>query len=311
MKNLFKKGAALMVCSALMALVACSDDKPDSPSSDPKPPVTEEVNPIPYPFQDLMGKSVQAVHEMLGESPYAEDADAVVYKEMSPDIEAVTVSFDSWRGAVTDVAVQFKSSVNPESVVSALEDSFLRDKGADTGTEQAYLSKDNSVAVKWNVSKQLLVYTDLNQPLFRDYSVLLGMTRSQVIVKMGMEPVASSVYLQYFEVNNHGVTTLSTNFTHDYEEATDNVVSVMASLDESITVQDAMASLEKEYIYQQEFSDDSSKVFMNKDNTLIVMFTPADKTVFYALNPSASAEQAARNAKRQAALAGGQGMARR
>ena len=300
-----------MVCSALLALAACSDDKPDSPSSNPEPPVTEEVNPIPHPFQDLMGKSVQDVRDMLGESPYAEDADAVVYKEMSPDIEAVAVSLDSWRGAVTDVAVQFNSSVNPESVVSALKGSFLRDKGADTGTEQAYLSKDNSVAVKWNTSKLRLVYTDLNQPLFRDYSVLLGMTRSQVIVKMGMEPVASSVYLQYFEVNNHGVTTLSTNFTHDYEEATDNVVSVMASLDESITVQDAMASLEKEYIYQQEFSDDSSKVFMNKDNTLIVMFTPADKTVFYALNTSASAEQAARNAKRQAALAGGQGMARR
>ena len=314
MKNVLKKGVGMMVCSALLALAACSDDKPDSPSSDPEPPVTEEVNPIPHPFQDLMGKSVQDVRDMLGESPYAEDADAVVYKEVAPDIEEVTVSFDSWRGAVTDVAVQFNSSVNPESVVSALKGSFLRDRRADTAAEEAYRSKDNSVQVKWNVSKLRLVYTDLNQPPFRDYSVLLGMTRTQVADKMGMEPAKSTEYYLLFEVNGHGATQVMASYINSSsfeQEILENALSVMVWLDESVSANDAMALLKKEYNYRSDISGGVSEFFMSKDNTMIILFAPADKTVFYTENIYTSAEQAARSIKRQAALAGGQGTARR
>lgn len=241
---------------------------------------------IPYDFQSLLGQPVSAVHEMFGSDPYLEDNEYVAYMNVHPDISMVGVLLDSWTGLVKGVTVSFKSSVSVNGITAALDRNYIPYISQTTETLKAYMDASTvaeaNVGITWDTTKLTLTYVNLFQDLFRDYSVLLKMSRSQLRSKMGMEPYSSKDETEIFIISdNKGVSTVGAYFS-DTVNILDYVRSVAVILDSTITSDQAMKFLERKYNYYPEYSTDADKWFISADSKIIVGFTPADKLVYYA-----------------------------
>lgn len=241
---------------------------------------------IPYDFQSLLGQPVSAVHEMFGSNPYLEDNEYVAYMNVNPDISMVGVLLDSWTGLVKGVTVSFKSSVSVNGITAALDRNYIPYMSQTTETLKAYMDASTvaeaNVGITWDTTKLTLTYVNLFQDLFRDYSVLLNMSRSQLRSKMDMEPYSSKDESEIFIISdNKGVSTVGAYFS-DTVNILDYVRSVAVILDSTITSDQAMKFLERKYNYYPEYSTDANKWFISSDSKIIVGFTPADKLVYYA-----------------------------
>lgn len=241
---------------------------------------------IPYDFQSLLGQPVSAVHEMFGSDPYLEDNEYVAYMNVNPDISMVGVLLDSWTGLVKGVTVSFKSSVSVNGITAALDRNYIPYMSQTTETLKAYMDASTvaeaNVGITWDTTKLTLTYVNLFQDLFRDYSVLLNMSRSQLRSKMDMEPYSSKDESEIFIISdNKGVSTVGAYFS-DTVNILDYVRSVAVILDSTITSDQAMKFLERKYNYYPEYSTDADKWFISSDSKIIVGFTPADKLVYYA-----------------------------
>lgn len=251
---------------------------------------------IPYDFQSLLGQPVSAVHEMFGSDPYLEDNEYVAYMNVNPDISMVGVLLDSWAGLVKGVTVSFKSSVSVNGVTAALDRNYIPYMSQTTETLKAYMDAstvaDATVGVTWDTSKLTLTYVSLVKSLFRDYSVLLGMTKSQVLDKMDMEPYSSDETSQvFFMYDNKGVAIVGAYYT-DFVNVFDKAYLVNVKLDDTISAEQAMAYLGKTYNYYPEYSTDTDKMFVSDDMSLIIDFSPADKWVLYKKNTGAQSVKA-------------------
>ena len=251
---------------------------------------------IPYDFQSLLGQPVSAVHEMFGANPYLEDKEYVAYMNVTSDISMVGIFLDSWTGLVKGVTVTFNSSASTANITAALDRTFIPYASQTTETLKAYMDAstvaDATVGVTWDISKLTLTYVNLVKSLFRDYSVLLGMTKSQVLDKMAMEPYSSDETSQvFFMYDNKGVAIVGAYYT-DFVNVFDKVHLVNVKLDDTISAEQAMAYLKKTYNYYPENSTDTDKIFASDDMSLIIDFSPADKWVLYTKNTGAQSVKA-------------------
>lgn len=251
---------------------------------------------IPYDFQSLLGQPVSAVYEMFGSNPYLEDNEYVAYMNVNPDISMVGVLLDSWTGLVKGVTVSFKSSVSVNGVTAALDRNYIPYMSQTTETLKAYMDAstvaDASIGVTWDTSKLTLTYVSLVKSLFRDYSLLLGMTKSQVLDKMAMDPYSSDETSQvFFMYDNKGVAIVGAYYT-DFVNVFDKVYLVNVKLDDTISAEQAMAYLEKTYNHYPEYSTDTDKMFVSDDMSLIIDFSPADKWVLYKKSTGAQSVKA-------------------
>lgn len=247
--------------------------------------VNIEGGAIPYDFQDCIGQSASKVRDILGSEPYYEDETIITYKNLTSSIDLAGVSIDSWTGLVKGIAITYNSTVNTSQVTSVLDATFIPFESQTTETFKAYMDSKNradaTVGVTWNIATLQLTYVNLATDLFRDYSVLMDMTKQQVLSKMGKNPDSSNEQSQsFFFYDKKGVSIVSAYYT-DFINVYDKVVSVVTMLDGTQSVEDVTSFLKKKYSYYPEYSSESELVFISEGHKMEIYYTPADKMIMY------------------------------
>lgn len=240
---------------------------------------------IPVAFEECIGETSQKVHEIIGDNPYYEDETTILYKNYSSDIEKIGISFDTWTNLVKGVVVTYKSSVDPTEVTTILNATFVPFMNQTTDSFKAYMDtverSEAKVGVTWDITKRTLTYVNLETDLFRDYSVLIGLSEQEVLSKMGKEPDVKKDYsLNFFFYNGEGIAIVSAYFT-DFEKNYDNVQMVATMLDETLSEENVMKYLKKKYLYYPEQSSETEYSFVTKDKRMAVFYQPADRWVTY------------------------------
>lgn len=253
---------------------------------------------IPVAFEECLGKGVSKVHELLGNSPYYEDETMVIYKDFTIDIDMIGVNLDSQTGLVKGLVITYKSSVKTSQVTSILDATFVPYMSQTTDTFKAYMDTaeraDASVGVTWDIPNLTLTYVNLATDLFTDYSVLIGMTKSEVLKRMGREPDSSDNQSQsWFFFDNKGVKIVSAYYT-DFVNIYDDVRSAVTMLDETLTVEQVTNYLKKKYPYYPEYSTDEELVFIPEGHIMVIYYLPMDKMIMYI--STASSESNSRTA---------------
>ncbi len=247
---------------------------------------------IPVAFEDCVGKSANKVYELLGDKPYYEDETTIIYKNFTPDIDMIGVSLDSQTGFVNDLIVTYKSSVNTSQVTSILNATFIPYMSQTTDTFKAYMDTENredaSIGVTWDITELTLTYVNLATDLFTDYSVLVGMTKEQVLKRMGRDPDSSDEQSQnWFFFDNKGIKFVSAYYT-DFVNIYDKVHSVATMLDDTLATEQVANYLKKKYPYYPEYSSDEDLVFIPEGHAMVIYYTPADNMIMYISTASSS-----------------------
>lgn len=264
--------------------------------------VTIEGGAIPYEFQDCIGKAPSELKEMLG-TPYYEDGTTIMYKNLTNTIDMVGASIDSFSGLIKGITITYNSNVMIDDVTSILDATFIPYTSQTTSTFKAYMDTaeraDASIGVTWDIPSRTLTYVNLAIDLFTDYSVLIGMTRSQVVSKMGKEPDSSNEQSQsFFFFDNKGIMIVSayyTDFVNDY----DNVRSVVTMFDDTLTVEQITNYLKKKYPYYPEYSTDDELVFVPEGHAIEIYYMPKDKMIMY-ISTSSSTNAASKSMNKAA-----------
>lgn len=246
--------------------------------------VSIEGGAIPYEFQDCIGRTPSKLKEMLG-TPYYEDGTAILYKQLTDTIDMVGASIDSFSGLVKGITVIYNSNVETDAVTSILDVAFIPYTSQTTATYKAYMDAaertDASIGVTWDIPTRTLTYVNLAKELFTDYSILIGMNRSQVIDKMGREPNLSDDRSQsYFFFDNKGIMIVSAYYT-DFVNKYDNVRSVVTMFDDTLTVEQITDYLKKKYPYYPEYSTDEELVFVPEGHAMEIYYMPKDSMIMY------------------------------
>lgn len=266
--------------------------------------VTIEGGAIPYEFQDCIGKAPSKLKEMLG-APYYEDGTTIMYKNITNTIDMVGASIDSFSGLIKGITITYNSNVKIDDVTSILDATFIPYTSQTTSTLKAYMDTaeraDASIGVTWDIPSRTLTYVNLATDLFTDYSILIGMTRSQVVSKMGKEPDSSNEQSQsFFFFDNKGIMIVMayyTDFVNDY----DNVRSVVTMFDDTLTVEQITNYLKKKYPYYPEYSTDDELVFVPEGHAMEIHYMPKDKMIMYISTTSST--NAASKSMNKAAVA--------
>lgn len=254
--------------------------------------VIVDAGAIPMAFEEFIGVPPTKVRESFGDKPYYEDETMIIYKDFTPDIEMIGFTLDSWTGNVKGIVITYKSTVNTAQITTILNATFIPFTSQTTETFKAYMDSANrsdaTVGVTWDIPKLTLTYVDLATDLFTDYSVLIGMTRSEVIGKMGREPDSSNDQSQnFFFFDKKGIAIVSayyTDFVNDY----DNVHSVVTMFDDTMNETEITNYLKKKYPYYPEHSSDTELVFIPEGHLMEIFYMPADKMVMYISTTSSS-----------------------
>lgn len=239
---------------------------------------------IPYEFQDCIGKAPSKLKEMLG-TPYYEDGTIIMYENLTNTIDMVGASIDSFSGLIKGVTITYNSNVETDAVTSILDATFIPFTSQTTATFKAYMDTaeraDASIGVTWDIPTKTLTYVNLATELFTDYSILIGMTRSQVVSKMGKEPDTSNDQSQsFFFFDKKGIMIVSAYYT-DFVNNYDNVRSVVTMFDDTLTVEQITNYLKKKYPYYPEYSTDDELVFVPDGHALEIYYKPKDKMIMY------------------------------
>lgn len=246
--------------------------------------VNNEGGAIPYEFQDCLGKAASAVKDMLG-TPFYEDETTIIYKNLTNAIELVGASLDSFTGFVKGITITYNENVKVSDVTSILDATFIPFASQTTATFKAYMDTENrsdaTIGVTWDIPQKTLTYVNLATDLFTDYSLLIGMTRSQVISKMGREPDTSNDQSQsFFFFDKKGIAIVSAYYT-DFVNNYDNVRSVVTMFDDTLSSEKITSYLKKKYPYYPEYSTDDELVFIPDGHAMGIYYTPKDKMIMY------------------------------
>lgn len=260
---------------------------------------------IPYEFQDCLGKPASKVKEMLGD-PYYEDETTILYKNLTNTIDMVGASIDSFSGLIKGIVITYNSNVKTDDVTSTLDATFIPFASQTTATFKAYMDTneraDASIGVTWDIPTKTLTYVNLAKDLFTDYSVLINMTRDQVINKMGKDPDSANDQSQsFFFFDNKGIKIVSAYYT-DFVNNYDKVHSVVTMFDDTLSVEQITTYLKKKYPYYPEYSTDEELVFVPEGHAMEIYYRPKDKMIMY-ISTAKSSDSSAGNMTKAAAVA--------
>lgn len=260
---------------------------------------------IPYEFQDCLGKPASKVKEMLGD-PYYEDETTILYKNLTNTIDMVGASIDSFSGLIKGIVITYNSNVKTDDVTSTLDATFIPFASQTTATFKAYMDTDEradaSIGVTWDMPTKTLTYVNLATDLFTDYSVLINMTRDQVINKMGKDPDSANDQSQsFFFFDNKGIKIVSAYYT-DFVNNYDKVHSVVTMFDDTLSAEQITNYLKKKYPYYPEYSTDEELVFVPEGHTMEIYYRPKDKMIMY-ISTAKSSDSPAGHMTKAAAVA--------
>lgn len=122
---------------------------------------------------------------------------------------------------------------------------------------------------------------NLASDLFPDYSVLVGMTKYEVIKKMGREPdLVKDESQSFFFYDNKGIAIVSAYYT-DFVNLFDNVKSVVTMFDDTLTEKQITEYLKNKYPYYPEYSKDDELLFIPENQEIVIYYMPKDKMIMY------------------------------
>lgn len=240
---------------------------------------------IPIAFEECIGKNPAEINAFLGATPYYQDNDIIYYKDFTPMIKMIGVSLDSWSGLAKAVVIQYQTTVNTNQVTSILNSTFIPFMGPTTDTYKAYMDTaeraDASIGVTWDIPSLTLTYVNLAEDLFRNYSILLGMTRSEVISKMGRDADSSDPQMQaFFFFDNKGIALVGVYYT-DFQQNYDTVQSVVTMFDSTLSEEEITNYLKRKYPYYPEYSSEEELVFIPEGHAMEIYYMPKEKMVMY------------------------------
>lgn len=251
-------------------------------------------NPIPVAFQDCIGQPVSKVYSVIGSNPTSTSGNYIIYKNYSTTIDQVGVQLDSWTNLVRGIVVTYNSKVDKDAVTSVLGNTFTAYASGTTSTLKAYMDTDDrstaNVGVTWDLSSLTLTYVNLFEDYFKDYTVLLGLTRAEAIAKVGSDPLLNNDQSMSWFLNEDLVGMTSayyTDFTKYYTTACYVASILMSSADNDKTI----TYLKRKYTYYAQYSDDDELTFVSKDESYFVYYQPADKIVMYMIRDFSGYEQ--------------------
>lgn len=246
-----------------------------------------ESSEIPIAFQECLGKNHADVKKMIGGNPLSEDDEMIIYASLTSAINYVGINFDEWSGLADSVVVTYNNSVNTANVTRVLNETLIPFTNSQTSsTFLAFMDtadrKSASFGVTWNIAELTLIYFNLNTPLFKDYSVLLNMTESQVIRKMGMQPSLSDEEKLAFLLNdNKGVRFVVAYYTDFNGTFSDKVMSVGITFDDTLTEAQITEYLKKVYNYYPDYSEDDTLVFVPDSKDMEIAYMPENRILLY------------------------------
>ncbi|MCC8174979.1 MAG: hypothetical protein LUC85_03915 [Bacteroidales bacterium] len=256
-----------------------------------------EINidsPIPVAFQDCIGQTVSKVYSVIGSNPTSTSDKYIIYSNYSTTIDQVAVQLDSWSNLVRGIVVTYNSKVDKNAVTSVLNNTFIAYASGTTSTLLAYMDTDErstaNVGVTWDLSSLTLTYVNLFDDYFKDYTVLLGLTRAEAIAKVGSDPLINNDQSMSWFLNQDLVGMTSayyTDFTKYYTTACYVASILMSSADNDKVV----TYLKRKYSYYAEYSSDDELTFVSKDGAYAVYFEPADKLIMYMMFDLSGYEQ--------------------
>lgn len=251
-------------------------------------------NPIPVNFQDCIGQTVSKVYSVIGSNPTSTSGNYIIYKNYSSTIDQVGVQLDSWSNLVKGIVVTYNSKVDKDAVTSVLGNTFIAYASGTTSTLKAYMDTDDrstaNVGVTWDLSSLTLTYVNLFDDYFKDYTVLLGLTRAEAIAKVGSEPLINNEQSMSWFLNQDLVGMTSayyTDFTKYYTTACYVASILMSSADNDKVV----TYLKRKYTYYAEYSSDDELTFVSKDEAYAVYYQPADKLIMYMMSDLSGYQQ--------------------
>lgn len=242
---------------------------------------------LPYDFHEFIGKPASEFEALFG-VPFYEDESYIIYDKPCGTIDMLSAQKDSFSDVVTAIVVYYNDNVNTNAVTCILNTTFIPYTSKSTETFKAYMDTENladaTIGVTWDINSKTLTYVNLAKDLFKDYSCLLGKTRTQVITKMGGEPNIDNPDSQsYFFFDNKGISIVSAYYT-DFTKTFDNVHSVVVMFDETLTVEQITNYLKRKYPFYPEYSSVDELVFVPEDHTMEIYYMPEDKMVMYFSN---------------------------
>ncbi len=241
-------------------------------------------NPIPVDFQDCIGQTVSKVYSVIGSNPTSTSDKYIIYSNYSTTIDQVAVQLDSWSNLVRGIVVTYNSKVDKNAVTSVLNNTFIAYASGTTSTLLAYMDTDDrstaNVGVTWDLSSLTLTYVNLFDDYFKDYSVLLGLTRTEANNKVGVSPYSSDdqSVIWFLDSDNVGMTAAYyTDFVKNYNQCCSVISILMSTANNEKTI----TYLKRKYTYYAEYSTDDELTFVSKDEAFFVYYTPSSKGVIY------------------------------
>lgn len=248
--------------------------------------VIVEDNIIGYDFSALIDQSREFVEEMLGEVSFSlNDKNYMYYSNLTENIELVAVQLNDWTQRVRAVSVNFNDGVNVAGVTSLLGNQFYPYNSSQTSdTYKAFINakdiKDATVGVTWDIANLSLIYVNLLQDPFTDYSVLLGMNRQEVRLKIGEEPYEEDDESQVYFFFEGPVQIVNVYFDlMGYSGGNADVVYVKLGPD--MAESEILNYLNKKYIYYPEWDEDGELSFLNEDHSMSLFFNPETNWLSY------------------------------
>lgn len=235
-------------------------------------------------FESCLGMKPSDAIEFLQAKPYSEDNEYILFFDYAPSIKTLGLTLDSWTGRVKSVVIIFDPTIDPSEITIVLDNKFVPFLKQTTDTFKAYMDTetraDASFGVTWDINNYTLTYVNLFDALFTDYSILLGMTKSQISAKMGRNPDYTNESKEsYFFYDKKGVAIVSVYYTTDYEKYYDDSQAIVTTLDDTLSESEVKKYLNRKYTYYPEMSTDKDSYFF--DNDVMLIYSPADKEIWY------------------------------
>lgn len=238
---------------------------------------------IPIDFEKCLDATPQEIFSILGDNPYIVTDTMISYSNYNENISMLACSLNAWSGVAIGVVIVYNDDVNSNEILNSLEHSYQPYANGTTDTVKAFINTSEistaTVGVTWNKETNTLTYLRLPTELFRDYGLLLEMTRSEVENKMEAKP---SISLD----NSYGYANPEKNvefllIAFDGSNTSDRSWGVVIDLDSSLTEDQMKSYFNRLYTFRPTESTQTYYTYLSKNEKVLVMYDWTENSVTY------------------------------
>lgn len=248
-----------------------------------------------YNFDEFIGAEKSVIYKTFGAQPAVEDENVMVYQNVSDEIKFLRIGFNSWTGKVSDIRLYLSNveSDDVKSITKYFSSLYTVYEKGTTDTYKAYINNENfddaSVGITWDIPNLEITYVALNHDLFTDYSPFLGKTQKEVKSMMkDSQPFKEDKNQLVYGISDGKVDLVCCYYTFDFVHTYNNAQAVITQLNSNLNSNDVQSYLAKKYIFLENESTISEKVYLTKDGLIAVFYNIDYGQVSYYSNVSGS-----------------------